>query len=89
MRNDPFGKRQHDRAATRNALPHLGFGLHFDPGFLIFSGAKYFVLVTALIPSPARLNLNPVGITIHAEGHAEAAGHQRLIAGGINLVSRI
>ena len=89
MWNHAFGQRQHDLAATGNALPHLGLGLHLRTGFLVLAGAEYLMLVAALIPAPARFDLDPVGITIHAEGHAETAGHQRLVAGGIDLVRRI
>ena len=89
MRNHAFGQRQHDLAATGNALPHFGLGLHFRTGFLVLAGAEYLVLVTALIPAPARFDLNPIGVTIHTECQTEAARHQRLITGGIDLVSRI
>jgi hypothetical protein len=66
MRDHSFGQRQHDLAATRNALPDLGLGLHFSTGFLILAGAEYLVLVTAFVPTPACFDLDPIGITSRA-----------------------
>jgi len=48
-----------------------------------------FIVRHALVAAPTRLDLNALGIAIHAERHAEAAGHQRLIACSVDLVRAV
>ena len=48
-----------------------------------------FVVWHALVAAPTHLDLNALSVAIHAESHAEAAGHQRLIAGSVDLVGGI
>ena len=79
MRNHAFGERQHQLSAAGDALPDLGL-LPIGPRQLVF------LVGHTLVAAPARLDLDALGVAIDAEGHAETAGHQRLIAGGVDLV---
>ena len=82
MGNHAFGERQHQLPATGNALPDLGF-------LAIGSGQFVFVVWYALVAAPTRFDLDVLGVAIDAESHAEAARHQRLIAGSVDLVRSI
>src|SRR5690606_4895845 len=86
MGDHALGERQHQLAATGDSLPDLGLGLLLCPRLLVLTGAEDLVFIATLIATPTYFDLDPFGITVHAEGHAEAARHQRLVAGRVDLV---
>src|SRR5690606_31553176 len=89
MGDHAFAERQHQLAAAGNALPDLGLGLLLGAGLLVLADAEDLVLIAALVATPAHLDFDPFGVTIHTEGHAQAARYQRLIAGSVDLIGGV